>query len=137
MEFRRASPPVRGLWSVVKLGIGAVVRRSGCAGRVDDDVWSRAGVVDGDCDAGFCFACTIVGEEDADIEVAFEISLTADAADLIVAVVAEDPDDDIDPIVGLLTPVEGTVGVGVLPKNIDSLLVDDVEALACSSTRLS
>ena len=72
-----------------------------------------------------------------DIEVAFETSLTADTADLMVAVVAEDPDDDIDPIVGLLTHVEGIVGVGVLPRNIDSLLVDDVEALDCSSTRLS
>lgn len=72
-----------------------------------------------------------------DIEVAFETSLTADTADLNVAVVAEDPDDDIDPIVGLLTPAEGIVGVGVLPRNIDSLLVDDVETLACSSTRLS
>lgn len=53
MEFRRVSPPVRGAWPVVKLGIGAVVRRSGCAGRVNDEVWSMAGVVDGECDAGF------------------------------------------------------------------------------------
>lgn len=72
-----------------------------------------------------------------DIEVAFETSLTADAADLIVAVVAEDPDDDIDPIIGLLTPAEGTIGVDALPRNMDSLLVDDVEALDASSARLS
>lgn len=73
-----------------------------------------------------------------DIEVAAETSLTAVTVDLMVEVVAEDPDDDIDPIVGLLTPVEGAaVGVGVLPKNIDNLLEDDIEALACSSTRLS
>lgn len=79
-----------------------------------------------------------VGEEEIDIEDTAETSLTADTADLIVAVVAEDPDDDIDPIVGLLTPVEdAAVGVGVLPKNIDSLLVDDVEGLVRSSVRLS
>ena len=54
MEFRRVSLAVMGAWSVVvKLEIGAVVRRSGCAGLVNDEVWSRAGVVDGECDAGF------------------------------------------------------------------------------------
>jgi hypothetical protein len=73
-----------------------------------------------------------------DIEVAVERSLTADTADLIVEVVAEDPADDIDPTVGLLTPFEGvTVVSGVLPQNIDNLLVDDMETLDVSSTRLS
>lgn len=137
-EFRRASPPIFGVWSEEKVGIGLVVLRSGCTGRANDDVWTRSGVVDGEYDVGFWHVSTSVGEEEVDIEDAAETSLTADTADLIVAVVAEDPDDDIDPIVGLLTPVEdAAVGVGVLPKNIDSLLVDDVEGLVRPSVRLS
>ena len=98
------------------------MRRTGCAGRVNDDLWTRSGVVDGEYDVGFWLVSTIVGKEEVDI----------------VAVVAEDPDDEIDPMVGLLTPVEDVaVRVGVLPRNIDSLLVDDVEGLLCSSVRLS
>lgn len=114
------------------------MRRTGCAGRVNDDLWTRSGVVDGEYDVGFWLVSTIVGKEEVDIEEAAETLLTADTADLIVAVVAEDPDDEIDPMVGLLTPVEDVaVRVGVLPRNIDSLLVDDVEGLLCSSVRLS
>lgn len=92
-------------------------------------------------DVGFWFASTIVGEGtniEVDIDVATETSLTADPTDLTVEVVAEDPDDDIDRIVGLLTAVGYTVfRVDVLPKNMDKVLMDGVEALGAASTRFS